>query len=845
MNPRIRLPLLLALAAALALAPAPVAAQAPSEKDINALNEIGLLYYNSGNYDEAITEFQKILKMKPDHDVAHFNLGCVYQKMKRYRAALNEFQGVLDAIPDDEESLKKLESIAKTWSADLEVERKVNPANPELLNNLGICNLYLKEMDKAYENISGALRVKPNFADAHFNLSLYYLKKGEQKQALEPAKKAAALAPKNAQYDAHYRKLAQLLGLSAASVPAETPKPAGGTEEEQFKKGKALFEDGKFEEAGRYFKAVLAANPKNAEAADYAKKIDEAEKQGAQLRDAYEAGDRAYKKELWDKAATEFEKVLKLDPAKKSVYTGETLKSLVDCYIQLDRLDKAEGYLKEILSENPQDYKALYSSGVIQFKRGDTERGVDCFKRAKLSPSIDEKTLARINDALASLSYSSKAPYLYGGLGLLLLAFFGVIVFYNLPGQRKGRLMRRLDEATRLSKWPDVIAESERLSNFSLDRGEYAHIHANLARAYLVTDNLDKAINAAKRILQKDASDKGAHEILAKCFFKKKVVTPEAIIEYRKWLAIEKNNLPLLKMIGEHYVKETAGVDGKPGRGGDGIPDDLLALFKDYINKDSTDLELVTFIANILRKRKDASKEAIKAYEIALRQEPENYRIREVLAKAYYDCREYQKAVDECQLVFKEGIGNTQTHRVFIDSHMGLGRYGELVLEYEKMSLAYPDNADIERRLVELRKQNLQIEGGGVKRHTAEVNYAVCLDKGAEYYTKGDINKAIAELRLAEKAPQFKDRASILLIRCYLKKDLVDLARQQFDAMSLEQVVVTDEIKETAYDLARVLEEKGQFKEALKLYNFICKVDIGFRDVFDKFEELHDYVSKF
>jgi hypothetical protein len=36
-----------------------------------------------------------------------------------------------------------------------------------------------------------------------------------------------------------------------------------------------------------------------------------------------------------------------------------------------------------------------------------------------------------------------------------------------------------------------------------------------------------------------------------------------------------------------------------------------------------------------------------------------------------------------------------------------------------------------------------------------------------------------------------------------------------------------------------------QFKEALFLYNKICKIDIGYRDVFDKFEELHDYVSKF
>lgn len=834
-----RLPALLLLLALLA-PPLPAAAQ--SEKDINAINEIGLLYYNSGNYDEAVAEFKKILKMKPDHDVAHFNLGCVYQKMKNHKAALREFQAVLDQMPDDEESMKKIETVAKAWSSELEMELKLKPADPDLLSDLGLCELHLKEMEKAYEHITGALRVKPSHDEAHYHLSLYYMKNGEHKQAYDPAKKAAQLKPKNALYESHFRKLAQMLGMSTA-VAAEPPKAVTGNEEEQFKKGRALFDDGKFEEAKRQFEAVVAANPKNADAQEYLKKIAEAARQASQLRDTYEAGDRSFKKELWEAAAGEFEKALKLDPGKSSPYYKRSLLSLAECRIQLGDYDRAEGHLNELSAQDPGDYKVLYSLGVIHFKRGATDRGTEFFKRALLSPNIDERTSAKIRETLADLEAASKAPYLYGGAALILLAVAGVVGTFLSPGSRKARLMKRLDENLRMNKWNAVIPDCEALSALPLDRGEYVKVNGTLARAHLVADNPDKAIMVAKRILLKDPGDKSAHEILAKCWFKKKVVNPEAILEYRKWLQQDRNNLPLLKMIGEYYVKQTASGDGKGGRGADSVPDDLLELFKEYAGRDGADVELVVFVANILRKRKDASREAIRAYEIALANGPENHRIREVLAKAYYDNKEFTKAIEECHVVFKENIGNTQTHRVFIDSHMGLGKYGDLLLEYEKMALAFPDNADIERRLAELKRQGIQIEGGGKRQ--AEVNYAVCLDKGAEFYAKGDMNKAIAELRMAEKSPQFKDRASILLIRCYLRKDLVDLARQQFDGLDLEKLVVTDEIKETAYELARVLEEKGQFKEALKLYNYICKVDIGFRDVFDKFEELHDYVSKF
>jgi tetratricopeptide (TPR) repeat protein len=176
---------------------------------------------------------------------------------------------------------------------------------------------------------------------------------------------------------------------------------------------------------------------------------------------------------------------------------------------------------------------------------------------------------------------------------------------------------------------------------------------------------------------------------------------------------------------------------------------------------------------------------------------------------------------------------------------MALDRYDNVIMEYEKLNIAYPDNADIERRLTELKRQGISIEGGGKRHGSVEANYGVCLDKGAELFARGEFNKAIAELRLAKKDDKFSRNASVLLVKCYLRKDLIDLAREEYAELQIEGEFISGDLKDVTYDLARVLEEKGQFNDALKLYDLICKVDIGFKDVFDKFEELHDYVKRF
>jgi len=125
-------------------------------------------------------------------------------------------------------------------------------------------------------------------------------------------------------------------------------------------------------------------------------------------------------------------------------------------------------------------------------------------------------------------------------------------------------------------------------------------------------------------------------------------------------------------------------------------------------------------------------------------------------------------------------------------------------------------------------------------------DYAKCYDRGCKYLVEKDYTNAISEFKIATKgSAEIKNESYKQLVMCYIKKGLLDLAYEQYKLVRYDQEMMPDNIKELTYNMARAFEEKGKFKEALEIYNIICKVDIGYKDVFDKFDELHSYVSKF
>ncbi len=854
---------------------------AQSEQDINAINDVGLLYYNSGNYEEAVAEFNKILKLKPDHDVAYFNLGCVYQKKKNWKEAERAFASVLDLIPEDSEAKKRLVSVSENWSKQILSELAAQPDNASLHNDLGRAYISMGKLDEAYAEISKALSLKGDLAAGYYNLATLYVKKGSPQKALEEIKKACDIDSKNIIFQNYFKKVTLLNGGSASETPDQQPVPienapeegvfTGSKKDEEriFKAGVDAFDKKKYEQALSNFEKVARLNPKNTEASDYVTKIKEILKSKKEIRDLFESADKKCKKEKWADAIPLLEKARSNQYIKQDSNYMDVLRTLSDAYMRTDQLDKAFLIYEELKAQNQNLFFVNFNIAQIYLSRGEYDKGEEALVQAGKADGITPEQVKMVREIQGSLAWKRNVIYLYGLGFLIVVALGAVLFFFNSPAARKKRFLQKLDELRSVSNWNEIINIGSNASHtFTVQ--ENVKFNIMLSTACYNIEKYDEGIRYAKKSLTYDANLVNANDLLARCFLKKKSTTDEAVFQYKKLLKNDPNNVEVLKLISEYYIKLSKNTDKFVKK--ESLTDELIEYLKTYAVKEPQNRELSIFMANLLRQRKDTTSNAIHIYENALSNE-ENTKVREVLAKAYYEAKSFERAIGECKFIFKENIENTQVHRIFIDSHIALGRYNDVCIEYEKLVLLYPNSADLERRLNELKRQNMVIGGtsedhphsqqgsGHPSQQSGQVplgvpmqqsggssatDYAKCYDRGCKYMIEKDYTNAISEFKIATKgSAEVKNESYKQLVMCYIKKGLLDLAYEQYKLVRYDQEMMPDMIKELTYNMARAFEEKGKFKEALEIYNIICKVDIGFKDVFDKFDELHSYVSKF
>ncbi|MBA7537012.1 Photosystem I assembly protein Ycf3 [subsurface metagenome] len=91
---------------------------------IKAYSDLGLLYFEKGNYDEAIEQWKRILEIEPnstENYVVLANLGEVYQKKGMPDKALEYFLKALQLVPDGSPIIKEIEEdIYNIYKSNLE-----------------------------------------------------------------------------------------------------------------------------------------------------------------------------------------------------------------------------------------------------------------------------------------------------------------------------------------------------------------------------------------------------------------------------------------------------------------------------------------------------------------------------------------------------------------------------------------------------------------------------------------------------------------------------------------------------------------------------------------------------
>lgn len=79
--------------------------------NLEARFQLGLLYFNSKKYDDAIGQLDSVLILAPNHSNALYSLGLTYQKKGSLNKAKDYFEKVLELNPDSQEVKEKLKEL--------------------------------------------------------------------------------------------------------------------------------------------------------------------------------------------------------------------------------------------------------------------------------------------------------------------------------------------------------------------------------------------------------------------------------------------------------------------------------------------------------------------------------------------------------------------------------------------------------------------------------------------------------------------------------------------------------------------------------------------------------------
>jgi tetratricopeptide (TPR) repeat protein len=110
---------------------------------------------------------------------------------------------------------------------------------------------------------------------------------------------------------------------------------------------------------------------------------------------------------------------------------------------------------------------------------------------------------------------------------------------------------------------------------------------------------------------------------------------------------------------------------------------------------------------------------------------------------------------------------------------------------------------------------------------------------GATLLMSGRVDDAIGEFQKTVADPKRKTESLLHLGECFERKNMLDLAAKQVQKAAEDFPVLTSpRAKEVAYRLAELHERRGAREDARKEYLRIYEVDISFRDVSKKVQEL-------
>jgi type IV pilus assembly protein PilF len=163
-----------------------------------AARNLGEVYFEQGNYSEALREFLKAESLYPDDPFLQNDLGLTYKAKKNPDLAISHFKKALALKPDYASAKNNLGTVyldKGEWDTAIkyfeEVAEDLLYTTPNFaLSNLGWAYYNKKDYAHAENFYLKALEVKPKFINAMVGLGKTYIAMGKPSEAVATLEKA-------------------------------------------------------------------------------------------------------------------------------------------------------------------------------------------------------------------------------------------------------------------------------------------------------------------------------------------------------------------------------------------------------------------------------------------------------------------------------------------------------------------------------------------------------------------------------------------------------------------------------------------------------------------------------
>jgi protein O-GlcNAc transferase len=188
--------------------------------DAEVHNFIGISYHNLNRLDEATTHFRMATELDSTYYEAYNNLGYDYFLEKKYVDAQHAFETALKINPQYVAAKLNYERTKKIMSGELKREvfelteqaariddvdeqikfyekiLQMDSLNAEIHNNLAVSYYYADSLDGAYAHLNAALKLQRDYPEAINNMGYIYKVAGRYQDAVKLFLRAISLKPR-------------------------------------------------------------------------------------------------------------------------------------------------------------------------------------------------------------------------------------------------------------------------------------------------------------------------------------------------------------------------------------------------------------------------------------------------------------------------------------------------------------------------------------------------------------------------------------------------------------------------------------------------------------------------